>query len=299
MKIRMSKGDRLFTGVIGVVLTFFFIITLYPMVYVVSASFSSPAAVASGRMWLWPVETTLEGYKFIFAYKELWNGYANTILYTVVGTTIALVLTIPCAYALSRRDMKGRGVVLAYFMITMYISGGMIPSYLNIMELGLLDTRLYMFLTGAFSVYNMIVARSFFSGLPWELHEAAYLDGASDFTTFTRIVLPLSKPIIVVMMLYYAVGKWNEYFTAMIYLRDRDLFPLQLILKEILVSSQVTGMSLEGLSAEDMAAVMNQQDTSNLLKYGIIVVSSLPMMILYPLVQKFFEKGVMIGSVKG
>ena len=251
-------------------------------------------------MVLWPVGFTLQGYEYIFKYQEIWSGYANTLFYTVFGTLFALLITIPCAYALSRRDLKGRGAVMMYFMITMYISGGMIPGYLNVQSLGLVDTRLFMVITGGLSVYNMIVARTFFSNsIPWELHEAARIDGASDFTTFFRIVLPLSKPILVVLMLYYGVAQWNSYFTAMMYLTDRAKFPLQLILKEILISSQIGQSSIEGLTAEEISQIFQQEKTANLLKYGVIVVSSVPMLIIYPFLQKFFAKGVMIGSVKG
>ncbi len=299
-KIRVSRGDVVFLTLNTLFLVIFFLITLYPLIYVLSASFSDPDAVSGGRMVLWPVGFTLQGYEYIFKYQEIWSGYANTLFYTVFGTLFALLITIPCAYALSRRDLKGRGAVMMYFMITMYISGGMIPGYLNVQSLGLVDTRLFMIITGGLSVYNMIVARTFFSNsIPWELHEAARIDGASDFTTFFRIVLPLSKPILVVLMLYYGVAQWNSYFTAMMYLTDRAKFPLQLILKEILISSQIGQSSIEGLTAEEISQIFQQEKTANLLKYGVIVVSSVPMLIIYPFLQKFFAKGVMIGSVKG
>ncbi len=299
-KIRVSRGDVVFLTLNTLFLVIFFLITLYPLIYVLSASFSDPDAVSGGRMVLWPVGFTLQGYEYIFKYQEIWSGYANTLFYTVFGTLFALLITIPCAYALSRRDLKGRGAVMMYFMITMYISGGMIPGYLNVQSLGLVDTRLFMVITGGLSVYNMIVARTFFSNsIPWELHEAARIDGASDFTTFFRIVLPLSKPILVVLMLYYGVAQWNSYFTAMMYLTDRAKFPLQLILKEILISSQIGQSSIEGLTAEEISQIFQQEKTANLLKYGVIVVSSVPMLIIYPFLQKFFAKGVMIGSVKG
>ena len=299
-KIRVSRGDVVFLTLNTLFLVIFFLITLYPLIYVLSASFSDPDAVSGGRMVLWPVGFTLQGYEYIFKYQEIWSGYANTLFYTVFGTLFALLITIPCAYALSRRDLKGRGAVMMYFMITMYISGGMIPGYLNVQSLGLVDTRLFMIITGGLSVYNMIVARTFFSNsIPWELHEAARIDGASDFTTFFRIVLPLSKPILVVLMLYYGVAQWNSYFTAMMYLTDRAKFPLQLILKEILISSQISQSSIEGLTAEEISQIFQQEKTANLLKYGVIVVSSVPMLIIYPFLQKFFAKGVMIGSVKG
>ena len=189
---------------------------------------------------------------------------------------------------------------MVFFMITMYISGGMIPTYLNIQSLGLVDTRTNMIISGGISVYNLIVARTFFANsIPWELHEAARIDGATDFCIFFNIVLPLSKPILVVLMLYYGVAQWNTYFTAMLYLSDRAKFPLQLILRDILINSQISATQIEGLTQEQLTEIFKQEKTANLLKYSVIVVSSLPMLIVYPWLQKFFQKGVMIGSVKG
>lgn len=299
-RIRERGGDRIFGLVNGCLLILIFFITLYPIIYVLSASISAPEAVNSGRMWLWPIDPSLDGYDYILKYRDLWISYANTLLYTVAGTTVALALTLPCAYALSRKDLMGRGPVMIYFMITMYISGGLIPGYLNIRSLGLLNTRTLMILNGGVSIYNMIVARTFFANtIPWELHEAARIDGASDFTTFLRIILPLSKPIIVVLMLYYGVAHWNTYFAALLYLTDRGKFPLQLILREILITSQMSAQGFDGADAEMVAAIFKLEQRANLVKYCVIVASTVPMMILYPCVQKFFAKGVMIGSAKG
>ena len=299
-RIRERGGDRIFGLVNGCLLILIFFITLYPIIYVLSASISAPEAVNSGRMWLWPIDPSLDGYDYILKYRDLWISYANTLLYTVTGTTVALALTLPCAYALSRKDLMGRGPVMIYFMITMYISGGLIPGYLNIRSLGLLNTRTLMILNGGVSIYNMIVARTFFANtIPWELHEAARIDGASDFTTFLRIILPLSKPIVVVLMLYYGVAHWNTYFAALLYLTDRGKFPLQLILREILITSQMSAQGFDGADAEMVAAIFKLEQRANLVKYCVIVASTVPMMILYPCVQKFFAKGVMIGSVKG
>lgn len=300
--IRMSPGDRVFITIVYIVLAVIFIVTLYPILFVISASLSDPKAVAAGRVLLLPVEPSLAGYKYILQYADIWTGYGNTILYTVAGTTLNLLATIPCAYALSRRDMKDRNVIMVLFIITMYFSGGMIPSFLNIRSLGLFDSRWSLLLMGLVSTYNMIVARTFFANtIPWELHEAAFLDGCSDFKAFMRIVLPLSAPIIVVLTLYYGVSHWNSYFNAMIYLRSRGKFPLQLFLREILTLSQfhMEAMSEGGYSAAEMAEMVKQSDTANMIKYGVIVVSTAPMMILYPFLQKFFTKGVMIGAVKG
>lgn len=299
--MKMGKVDAIFMGVVYVTLFLMFVVTLYPMIFVLSASFSDPKMVATGKMVLFPVGFTVEAYKYLLKYTDLWVGYANTIFYTVCGTALNLLVTIPAAYALSRKDLKGRDILMGVFVVTMYFSGGLIPGYLNIKSFHLLNTRTVMLITGMVSAYNLIVARTFFATtIPWELHEAAYLDGANDTTVFTRIVLPLSKPIMAVMLLYYGVEHWNSYFNAMIYLRDNIKFPLQLVLRQILIQAQgISGSLTEGVDAETMKALMAQQDTANQLKYAVIVVATVPMMIVYPFLQKHFEKGVMIGSVKG
>lgn len=297
-----KKGDLIFQLIVYVCLLMSFVVTLYPLIFTVSASVSEPSAVASGKMLLLPVDFTLDGYQYIAQYSEIWTGYANTIFYTVVGTLMNLAVTLPCAYALSHRHMQGRGIIMTFFIITMYFSGGMIPGYLNIVSMGLLNTRAVILLMGLVSTYNLIVARTFFAtSIPWELHEAAILDGASDFGTFTKVVFPLSKPIVAVLALYYAVGHWNSYFNEMIYLSDRSKFPLQVFLREILTLSQYQAQAMEegGYSVEQMMEMVKSIDTANLIKYCVIVVSALPMMILYPFMQKFFAKGVMIGAVKG
>lgn len=297
----MGAGDRAFVITNSTLLILLFVIMLYPMIFVLSASISDPAMVSAGKMVLWPVGINFDGYMQLRDYGEIWLGYANTIFYTVAGTFLNLAVTIPCAYALSRKDMAGRNIIMTYFIITMYFSGGMIPAYLNMRDLNLVNTRWVLLIAGLVSVYNLIVSRTFFSStVPWELHEAATLDGCSDFRMFTQIVLPLSKPIMVVLMLYYGVGRWNTYFDAMIYLRDRELFPLQLFLREILIQSQMASSALSSaVDASETAALLRQQDTANQLKYVLIVVSTLPMLIVYPWLQKYFAKGVMIGSVKG
>lgn len=301
MKIRSSRGDKVFTLVNGALLALLFVSILYPLVFVLSASFSDPRAVAAGKMLLFPVEPTVQGYQQIFAYREIWTGYLNTIVNTFLGTLINLAVTIPCGYALSRRDMPFRGAFMVYFMITMYFNSGLIPHYLNVRSLGLLNTRTILVVGGAVSVYNLIVCRSFFAtSIPWELHEAARIDGASDARTFFDVVLPLSKPIVVVIALYCAVSHWNSYFTAMVYIQDRALYPLQLVLREILLKSQaVSAMINNTADPEAIMELYAQQDAANQIKYGVIVVSTLPMMLIYPWLQRFFAKGVMIGSVKG
>ena len=301
-RMKMTVGEKIFTVVNGTILALFFIITLYPMIYVVSASFSDPAAVANGTMVLWPVGPTLKAYEMVLQYKNIWIGYANTIFYTVAGTLLNMAFTLPCAYALSRKDLQGRGIIMALFIITMYFSGGMIPGYLNMNSFGLINTRTSLLVYSLVSVYNMIVARTFFMNtIPWELQEAAYLDGCSTFKLFARIILPLSAPIIVVLALYYGVGHWNSYFNALIYLKDRSKFPLQVFLREILIKSQNFEelMAEGGLSANSVKDLQSQLGNTERLKYAVIVVSAAPMMAVYPWLQKYFAKGVMIGSVKG
>ena len=298
----MALDDRIFGIVNGTFLTIFFIILLYPMVYVVSASFSDPVAVKTGRMLLFPVGFNADGYELALRYKEIWTGYANTIFYTVVGTCLNLTVTLPCAYALARRDLKGRNFIMGIFLVTMYFGGGLIPTYINAAKFGLVNNRASMLVLGLVSVYNLIVARTFFANsIPWELQEAGYLDGCSTFQLFTRVVLPLSAPIIVVMALYYGVGHWNQYFNAMIYLTDRSMYPLQVFLKEILTQSSISvdAMNESGFSAAEIEAMKAMGERADRLKYCIIVLSAGPMLAIYPWLQRFFNKGIMIGSIKG
>lgn len=301
-KKQISFNDRVFIATYSMILITSFLITLYPLIYVMSASVSNPKAVASGKMWLLPVGFSLEGYKYILEYKEIWIGYANTIFYTFMGTLLNLVFTIPCAYALSRKDMIGRNLIMGMLMVTMYIGGGMIPNYLNMDSFGLVNTRAVLLVIGLVSTHNLIISRTFMANtIPYELTESARIDGADDFCIFSKIILPLSKPIIVVMTLYYGVGHWNSYFPALIYLRDKHLYPLQMFLREILIESSLSSsMVTDGnLNPEELLAIMQQAETMNMIKYCVIIVSTLPMLIIYPRLQKFFAKGVMIGSVKG
>ena len=300
-KTKIKNG--IFNAVIYILLLLLAVIMLYPLIFVLSASFSDPKAVAGGEMLLLPVKPSLEGYRYLMQYKEIWVGYGNTIFYMIAGTLLNLAATLPCAYAMSRKDLKGRKYLMIYFMITMYFSGGMIPGYLNIKSLGLLDTRGVILINGLVSTFNLIDARTYFmTSIPWEIQEAAVIDGCNDFQIFGKIIFPLSKAITVVMTLYYGVGRWNSYFVEMIYLKDRNKFPLQLFLREILTKSTFAKTAMaDGMSfsAEQMMALIKQADTANMIKYGVIVLSALPMLIIYPFLQKYFEQGVMIGSVKG
>ena len=299
---KLLRSDSLIDIIVYGMLAVFLVIELYPLLYILSASVSDPKAVSSGELILFPIDFGLGGYERIFRYKDIWIGYANTIIYTVLGTILNLAVTLPCAYAFSRKELVGRMQLMILFMITMYIGGGLIPSYLNVKSFGLLNSRIWMILAGAINVYNMIVAKTFFeTSIPYEITEAAKIDGCSDTGIFTKIVLPLSKTITAVMILYYGVAHWNSYFDAMIYLDDRKKYPLQLVLKQILIQGKFAQEALTGadISPEDFELLSQMAKEADMIKYGVIVVSTVPMLLIYPKLQKFFEKGVMIGSVKG
>jgi multiple sugar transport system permease protein/putative aldouronate transport system permease protein len=293
--IKESRPDRLFSAINFVLLLVFLIVVLYPLIYILSASFSDPLAVVSGRVWLWPVEPTLRGYTTIFADREVVTGFLNSLFYTVAGTALNVALTLLAAYPLSRRDLFGRNAIMFLFLFTLLFSGGLIPTYLLVKDLGMLNTRWSMIIPTALAVWNVIITRTYFQvTIPDELLEAAQLDGANDYTFFFRVVLPLSTPIIAVNALFYAVAHWNAFFDALIYLTDKSLFPLQLVLREILVQNQVD-LSMVG-DIEDMIA---RQNLADLLKYSLIVVATVPLLCIYPFVQKHFVKGIMLGSLKG
>lgn len=279
-----------------VMLTIFLIIVLYPIIYIISCSFSSGDALMSGKVRLFPVEPTLQSYRAVFKYSSIWVGYKNSIIYAIVGTIISMGLTLFAAYPLSRSDFRGKRIFMVLILFTMMFSGGLIPNYLLVKNLHLLDTMWAVVLPGAVNAYNIIVARTFFDNtIPKELQEAAEMDGCSDFKFFMKIVIPLSAPIIAVLSLWVIVGIWNSYFVPMIYLDSQEKYPLQLILRKILLLSQV---NLNQTSI-DPEMIRRNQYLGEMLKYGTIIVSTLPLMIVYPFVQKYFVKGVMIGSVKG
>ena len=294
-KKRQSSSDRRLQLFVYILLILLLIATLYPLIYVVSCSFSDGSAVTAGRVLLWPVNFSTTGYEIVFNYKHVWIGYRNTIFYTVAGTCINLIMTTMVAYPLSRRNFQGRGIYMTLYMITMFFGGGIIPSYILLNSLHMTNSSWALLIPGAVSVYNMIIMRTFFqNSIPTELHEAAKIDGISDIGYLFKIVIPLSKTVFSVITLYYAVGHWNSYFGAMLYLRNRDLFPLQLFLREILNSAKVD------LSQIDDPELLAQMRSANdVMKYSLIVISSLPIIVFYPFVQRYFEKGVMIGSVKG
>ena len=290
-----STGDKIFVGLVIVILTLFFIAVLYPCIFVISASFSSGTAVQAGKVVLFPVDFSLEGYKTVLNTPKVWLGYRNSIFYTVFGTIINLAMTMTAAYCLSRRDLPGRNGVMLAFTFTMFFNGGMIPMYVQVSRLGMLNTIWSLMIPNAISVYNLIVARTFIvNSIPGELLEASQIDGCSDVRYFLSIVLPLSKAIIAVECLFYAVGHWNAYFNAMIYLNDSNLYPLTIFLREILLSANIDPSTVSDPELQAKLA-----DLVGIIKYALIVVAVVPVLLIYPFVQKYFVKGVMIGSVKG
>ena len=293
--IRESSGDRVFTIVNYVLLSIVFGLVFYPLFYTVSCSFSSARAILSGRVWLLPVEPTLKGYKAVFNYKDIWTGYANSLFYTFFGTIINVAMTVMAAYPLSRKRFYGRNVFMGIFTFTMLFSGGLIPAYILVDRLGLINTRWAMLLPQALAVWYVILARTHFqANIPEELYEAADLDGCSDIATLFRVVLPVSGPIIAVLVLFYAVGNWNAYFDAFIFLKEKRLYPLQVILRNILIQNEITPSMMANMELMDKI-----QGLQDLLKFSLIVVASGPVLLIYPFVQKYFIKGIMVGSIKG
>ena len=289
-KPRESASDRVFNVIVISLLTLSCVVILVPLLHILAGSFSDPMALLRGEVGLLPVDFTLEMYEKVFKNEELWIGFRNTVLYTVLGTVISVSLTALAAYPLSRSDFYGKNVFMILFSFTMFFSGGMIPTYLVVKDLGLLNTPWAMVLPSAVSTYNLIIMRTFFqSTIPTELTDAASIDGCSDLGIFFRIVLPLSAPIIAVMMLFYGVALWNSWFPALLYLGERSMYPLQMILRDILIESDMSNISG---SASDMEIIGDG------LKYATMVISTLPIICLYPFLQKYFVKGVTLGAVK-
>lgn len=294
-KMKRSREDVIFDTISTIVLCLVFLIVAYPLFFVVIASVSDPYKVLNGEVMLFPKGFNVDSYKRIFAEKSIWTGYFNTILYTVCGTTLNVVLTMTIAYPLSRKYFSGRKVITVILLITMYFSGGMIPTYLLVKNLGMRDTFWVMIFLGAVSAYNVIIARTFLeSNIVQELEEAASIDGCSRIRFFFSMVLPLSKAIIAVLVLYYAVAHWNDYMRGLIYLNTAEKYPLQLVIRSILIQTQMIAAD-----SVDVAELDARMKLAEAMKYGVIIVSSLPTLVLYPFVQKYFVKGVMIGSVKG
>ncbi|MBT2765526.1 carbohydrate ABC transporter permease [Paenibacillus sp. ISL-20] len=290
-----SRSERIVGVFIYIILSFITLLVLYPLFFVLIASISAPETVMRGEVWLWPKELSFVGYERLFANSDLMRGFLNTLLYTTTGTALNVLMTIAAAYPLSRADFNGRGIFTAIIVFTMFFSGGMIPNYLLVKELGMLDTIWAIIIPSAVSVWNIIIMRTFFqSSIPKEMQEAAFIDGASNMRVLWRIVLPLSGPILAVMVLFYAVGHWNSYFSALIYLSDRANYPMQLFLREILVQGQMQEMV--DISDDSLARSLMDAEA---IKYAAVIVTNLPMLLLYPFLQKYFVKGVMIGAIKG
>jgi putative aldouronate transport system permease protein len=296
-RMRHSRSDLIFTIVDYVLLGIGVVLVAYPLVYVVSASFSSSHAVISGRVFLWPVDPTVDGYKAVFRNKQVWTGYLNSAFYTAAGTAVNLFMTVLAAYPLSRKDFYGRNAIMGLFAVTMFFSGGLIPSYLLVRALGMLNTRWALIIPGAMSVWNVIVARTYFqSNIPGELLDAAQIDGCTNTRFMAVVVVPLSGPILAVLALWCAVGYWNSYFAALIYLKEARFYPLQIVLRSILIQNSI---SSDMLGKVDIKRVAELEGLRELLKYSLIIVASLPVLMLYPFAQKYFVRGIMIGAIKG
>ena len=297
--VKRCREDVIFDTVIFILLTLILFVVAYPLYWVIISSFSDPTAVSAGKVLLRPMGFTLKGYVEVFKNSQVMRGFFNSIVITFVGVCVNLAVTLPTAYALSRDNFSGKKPITVFYMITMFFGGGMIPTYLVVKNMQLLNTIWALVLPGCLSVYNMIVARTFFkSNISEELYEAGEIDGCTQSRFFFQIALPLSKAIIAIMVLYYGVGHWNSYFSALLYISDQDKYPLQLVLRNILITNQ-TALSQTATTAAARAALQEQQQLIDVMKYSLIIISSVPVLIMYPLVQKHFVKGVMIGSVKG
>ncbi|HZS87218.1 MAG TPA: carbohydrate ABC transporter permease [Chloroflexota bacterium] len=293
--IRESAGDRAFLIGVYVLLGLIFIAIAYPLIFIVSSSFSSYTAVRAGRVWLWPVDPSLAGYQFVFRDPDIVTGYLNSAFYTVGGTALSVTLTIMMAYPLSLKDFWGRRLIIWALIFAFIFNGGLIPFYLVVKDLGMIDTRWAMIVPSALGIFQVMLAKTFFqSTIPTELYEAAQLDGCGDVRFLLSVVVPLSKPIIAVLVLLYAIGQWNSYFNALIFLNSDSLYPLQLVLRSILILGQ-SQATQQAISPEQLQIF---EQISTLTKYSLIVVASVPVLLLYPLAQKYFVKGVMLGSLK-
>ena len=293
-RVRRQRKDVVFDVILYTICALLLVVILYPLWFIIIASFSDPSAVAGGHVWLWPVGFTLEGYQELLRQPQVWLGYRNTIAYTVVGTLIGLMVNIPAAYALSRKDLWGRKGLMGLYVFTMFFSGGLIPIFLTVQQAGLYNTFWVLVLPFSVSAYNIIVARTFFeTSLPPDLWDAAQIDGCGNLRFFFTMALPLSKAVISVIALWTAVGQWNSYFNALIYIRDENLYPLQLIMRNILITNQ----NFAALGTGEAAMIAMRR--ANLVRYAMIIVATVPIMCVYPFIQKYFDQGVMIGAVKG
>ncbi len=298
--MKLSRSDKLFDAINYLLLSCITLVVIYPLYFIIIASISEPSAVATGQVYFWPVGFSLDAYKYTLESETIWTGYFNTIIYTIAGTAYNLFFTIPAAYVLSKKNFPFKKLLTTYFFITMYISGGLIPNYILRNELGLINTRWVLILGTGLTCYNLIVARQYFANtIPDEVYEAAEIDGASQFKVFTSIAIPLSGAIIAIMGLFYGVGHWNNYSQALIYIRSADLYPLQLVLRVILLQGQSLLSGVDQMSSEEILSALALLELAEAMKYAVIFVASAPLLAVYPFVQKFFVKGVMVGSIKG
>lgn len=294
VKLYQSPADKVLMALTWILLIFVLVMLLVPILFILASSFSSPSAVSAGKVLLWPVDFSLVGYEVIFQSPNIIQAFINSVEYTVVGTIVSVSLTLLAGYPLARKDLKIRKYVMFLFTVTMFFSGGMIPTYLVVSKLGLIDSFWAMILPSAMGVWNVILIKTYIqSSIPNEIFESAAIDGCSDWKYFLHMVIPLSKPIIAVMVLLYAVGKWNDFFSGLLYLNDTAKQPLQLLLRNVLVTNDSGSLSMS------LAQQMNRQELKTQLQYSLIIVSSLPVMILYPFIQKYFVQGIMVGSIKG
>ena len=299
-EIRKKKKIGAFDMVNTILVILITLVTIYPLYFCVIASFSDPQQVALGNTMFWIKDFTLEPYQYVLRESRIWIGYRNSIIYMFFGTLYNLVLTIPAAYVLTKSYLPFRNVLSWYFFITMYFSGGMIPTYLLMKDLNLIDNPLALILGAGVSCYNLIVTRQYFaSSIPNDIYEAAYMDGASEWKCFVKIAIPLAKPIIAVMALYYGMAHWNSYYYALLYIRNVDYYPLQLVLRGILISNELSLNAMENADAETMAYLVRKAQIAQGMKYAIVFIASAPLLVAYPFLQKYFTKGIMIGSVKG
>ncbi|GIO56882.1 sugar ABC transporter permease [Paenibacillus sp. SSG-1] len=293
--VKETFGDRVLSFIIHTLLVLALIAVLYPLLFVLAASISDPSKVLGGEVWLWPKGITFRGYEKVFQNNDILQGYGNTILYTVIGTAINIVMTILAAYPLSRKDLAGRGYFTAFFVFTMFFSGGLIPTYLLVKNLGMVNTMWALIIPNALAIWNVIIMRTFFQqNIPIEVQESAQIDGCSNLQILVRIVLPLSMPILAVMTLFYSVAHWNSFFSALIYLTDRSKYPLQLVLREILIQSNLKDMV--ETNEESLAKSVMEGES---IKYAVVIIANLPVLLLYPFLQRYFVKGLVIGAVKG
>lgn len=288
-----ARIDRVYYFINNIIMAILALIVIYPLYFIIIASISNPDAVINGEVLLYPVGISLEGYERLLSESQIWIGYRNTILYTTIGTALNILVTIPAGWALSRKNLPYRKFLMWFFIVTMFFGGGLIPFYLLVSRLNMIDTPYALIIPSALSVWNVFMTKAYYeSNIPEELLDAAKIDGAGEYKTFLQIILPISKPIIAVMVLFYAVGHWNSYFNALIFIQSEHLYPLQLVLRDILIVAEGV------IGTGDTQTILEQQRIANMIKYSSIIVSSLPIIILYPFIQRFFEKGFLVGSFK-